>query len=66
MSEDVPRCTCGAYMEGCYQASNYLKLRAWYCRKCNRWEPAIGRERGLKPDWLGPEIEPDEEYLDAQ
>ena len=43
---------CGRDMEPVYQMrrkgdSVYRFLRGWWCRKCRKWEQAIGREHRL-------------------
>jgi len=37
--------TCGYMMTPCFNAGQKMQCRAWWCQKCDRITPAIGRER---------------------
>ena len=36
---------CLSAMQGCFRASDGMKLRAWLCVHCGHIDKAIGRER---------------------
>jgi hypothetical protein len=38
---------CGSPMQGCYRASEGLKLKAWLCTSCLWYCKPVGREWGL-------------------
>jgi hypothetical protein len=38
---------CGTGMEGCFEAANGMRLKAWLCPACHWFCKAIGRERSI-------------------